>query len=370
MKEASELYHFKTNGQRAAANDSLFQFLSGYRISPAGWGFGEPRTTSGYTSSPRWWLDAAGNMVRQNQNGFATMRIPISNQRVNAASRIAGLSPFAPESWCAYLQSVRNFWGEHGWLTDHVPYLYALDEPSLAGMGLVGRQAASAHSCFPGAKVLVTGNPMPSNRFLWDNEDGDDVDIWAVLSRRWYGQFNAPRGRLASIQKVRRAGKSAWSYTFHGVAGTPGYALTEPLSDPRVFLLWNALEGIPGTLYGQGVTSYHSDDVFNSLQQHGEFVLVYPGEHTPDRERAPRTDPGRDRGLGPLRHRPPPLRPDDGATDPRRRRTLQHDRLPARSSPAPRAASSTAARSTRGPSGRTTPRPQRRSRPRTCGRCD
>ena len=281
MKEAGELYHFKTNGQRAAANDSLFQFLSGYRISPAGWGFGEPRTTSGYTSSPRWWLDAAGNMVRQNQNGFATMRIPISNQRVSAASRIAGLSPFAPESWCAYLQSVRNFWGEHGWLTDHVPYLYALDEPSLAGMGLVGRQAASAHSCFPGAKVLVTGNPMPSNRFLWDNEDGDDVDIWAVLSRRWYGQFNAPRGRLASIQKVRRAGKSAWSYTFHGVAGTPGYALTEPLSDPRMFLLWNALEGIPGTLYGQGVTSYHSDDVFTSLRQHGEFVLVYPGEHTP-----------------------------------------------------------------------------------------
>jgi hypothetical protein len=48
-----------------------------------------------------------------------------------------------------------------------------------------------------------------------------------------------------------------------------------------MFLLWNALEGIPGTLYGQGVTSYHSDDVFNSLRQHGEFVLVYPGEHTP-----------------------------------------------------------------------------------------
>ena len=281
VKEAGELYHFTTNGQRAAANDSLFQFLSGYRISPAGWGFGEPHSTSGYTSSPRWWQDAAGNMVRQNQNGFATMRIPISNQRVSAASRIAGLSPFEPESWCAYLQSVRNFWGEHGWLTDHVPYLYALDEPSLAGMGLVGRQAASAHSCFPGAQVLVTGNPMPSNRFLWDNKDGNDVDIWAVLSRRWYGQFNAPRGRLAAIKKVRRAGKSAWSYTFHGVAGTPGYALTEPLSDPRMFLLWNALEGIPGTLYGQGVTSYHSDDVFTSLRQHGEFVLVYPGEHTP-----------------------------------------------------------------------------------------
>jgi len=220
-------------------------------------------------------------MVRQNQNGFATMRIPISNQRTSAASRIAGLSPFAPESWCSYLQAVRTFWDQHGWLSGHIPYLYALDEPSLAGMGLVGRQAASAHSCFPGAKVLVTGNPSSSNRFLWDNKDGDDVDIWVVLSRRYYGQFNAPRGRLASIQQARRAGKSVWSYTFHGVEGTPGYALTEPLSDPRMFLLWNSLEGISGTLYGQGVTSYYKDDPFHSLSQRGEFVLVYPGEHTP-----------------------------------------------------------------------------------------
>jgi glycosyl hydrolase family 123 len=281
VKKASELYHFTTNGQRAAANDSLFQFLSSYRISPAGWGFGEPHSQAGYTSSARWWLDAAGNMVRQNQNGFATMRIPISNQRTSATSRIAGLSPFAPETWCSYLQSVRGFWGEHGWLRGHVPYLYALDEPNLAGMGLVGRQASSAHSCFPGAKVLVTGNPSPSNRFLWDGHGGDDVDIWAVLSRRYYGQFTAPRERLRTIQAAKRAGKSIWSYTFHGVAGTPGYALTEPLSDPRMFLLWNALEGIPGTLYGQGVTSYYSDDVFQSLRRNGDFVLVYPGAHTP-----------------------------------------------------------------------------------------
>jgi hypothetical protein len=281
VKEAGELYHFTTNGQRAGANDSLFQFLSGYRISPAGWGFGDPRSASGYTTSPKWWLDTAGNMVRQNQNGFPAMRIPISNQRVSAASRIAGLSPFAPESWCDYLRQVRSFWDQHGWLSGHVPYLYSLDEPSMAGMGLVGRQAAAAHSCFPGAQVLVTGNPTSGNHFLWDNKDDDDVDIWAVLSRRWYGEFNAPREKLATIQKTRRAGHSAWSYTFHGVAGTPGYALTEPLSDPRMFLLWNALEGIQGTLYGQGVTSYYSDDVFNSLRSRGEFVLVYPGQHTP-----------------------------------------------------------------------------------------
>ena len=281
VKEAGELYHFRSNAQRAAANDSLFQFLSAYRIAPAGWGFGEPKSAAGYTSSRKWWLDAAGNMVRQNQNGFAAMRIPISNQRTSAASRIADLSPFAPESWCDYLRSVRSFWAEHGWLRGRVPYLYALDEPSLAGMALVARQADAAHSCFGGARVLVTGNPTLSNRFLWDNRGGDDVDIWVVLSRRYYGQFRASRAKLKTIRAVRRAGKSVWSYTFEGIAGTPGYALTEPLSDPRVFLLWNALEGIEGTLYGQGVTSYFNDDVFSSLRQRGQFVLVYPGERTP-----------------------------------------------------------------------------------------
>jgi Glycoside hydrolase 123, catalytic domain len=281
VKKAQELYNFRSNGQRAAANDSLFQFLSYYRISPAGWGFGEPRTQSGYTSSNRWWLDAAGNMVRQNQDGFAAMRIPISNQRTNAASRIAGLSPFAPESWCAYLQSVRSFWDQHGWLSGHVPYLYALDEPGIAGMGLVARQASTAHSCFPGSQVLVTGNPTSSNRFLWDNKDGDDVDIWAVLSRRYYGQYNAPRQKLAAIQKVRRAGKTVWSTTYQGVPGTPGYTLTEPLSDPRMFLLWNALEGIRGTLYAQGTTSYYTGDPFDSLHDNGEYVLIYPGEREP-----------------------------------------------------------------------------------------
>jgi hypothetical protein len=162
-----------------------------------------------------------------------------------------------------------------------VPYLYALDEPDLAGMALVGRQAATAHGCFPGSQVLVTGNPTSSNRFLWDNRNGDDVDIWAVLSRRYYGQFGGPRSRLATIQAVRRAGKSVWSSTYTGVSGTPGYALTEPLSDPRMFLLWNALEGIPGTLYGQGVTSYYAGNPFDGLRDRGEFVLVYPGERTP-----------------------------------------------------------------------------------------
>jgi hypothetical protein len=281
VRKADELYHLGSNSARAGASDSLFQFLSAYRISPADWGFADPKSPAGYTSSSKWWLDAAGNMVRQNQGGFTTMRIPISNQHPSERNRIAGLSPYEPEAWCDYLRSIRGFWQDHDWLSGRVPYLYALDEPGADGMRLVARQSAAAHSCFPGAHVLITGNPTTSNRFLWDNRGGNDVDIWTVLSRRYYGQLAAPRGRLKLIRRAERAGKQIWSYTFSGVGGTPGYSAAEPLSDPRMFLLWNALEGIRGTLYAQGMTSYFSGNPLDSVRSNGEFVLIYPGRVGP-----------------------------------------------------------------------------------------
>jgi hypothetical protein len=281
VKKADELYHLGSNAARSAANASLFSFLSAYRISPAGWGFGEPREPTGYSTSPKWWLDAAGNMVKQNPDGFATMRIPISNQRASPQNRIAGISPYAPATWCDYLQSVRGFWEQHGWLEGRIPYLYTLDEPGPEGMKLVGQQAAVAHRCFPGAKMLVTGNPSQANRFLWDNRMGDDVDIWAVLSRRYYGQYGRPREKYDVIQRARTAGKMIWSSTYDGVSGSPGYSAAEPLSNPRMFLLWNALEGIQGTLYAQGMTSYYTGNPFASLRSNGEYVLIYPGPKAP-----------------------------------------------------------------------------------------
>jgi hypothetical protein len=281
VNKVDELYHLGSNAAKAAANESLFSFLSAYRISPSSWGFGEPRSPDGYTASSKWWLDATGNMVRENLIGFGAMRIPISNQRASQGNRIAGISPFAIESWCGYLQSVRGFWEQRGWLQGRVPYLYALDEPSRSGMKLVAQQAASAHSCFPGARVLLTGNPDRTNRFLWDGRNQDDVDIWAVLSRRYYGRFNHPRQSLRLVEQARRAGKMIWSYSYTGIAGTPGYGAVEPLSNPRLLLLWNALEGIQGTLYGQGMTSYTAGSPLDSVGAKGEFVLLYPDRSAP-----------------------------------------------------------------------------------------
>jgi hypothetical protein len=48
-----------------------------------------------------------------------------------------------------------------------------------------------------------------------------------------------------------------------------------------MFLLWNALEGIQGTLYAQGVTSYTKGNPLDAVAANGESVLVYPGADGP-----------------------------------------------------------------------------------------
>jgi hypothetical protein len=293
LAKASQLYNLRTNEQRVAANRSLFGLLGAYRISPGSWGFAEPRGPLGYESSPKWWLDSAGNFLGQlaSTPGFSALRIPISSNRTSDRNYIAGLSPFEPETWCTYLGNVRAFWAQHDAArADSVEYLFGLDEPGLPGQRLVARQAAVLHRCFPGGRQLMTGNPSRANTFLWNGRGGDDLDIWTVLSRRYYGKFTAPaqkragkdraRDYLALTDKVRARGAMVWSYTYTGTPGTPGFAATEPLSNPRLFMLWNALEGIEGVLYGQGTTSYTKANPFDSIGS-GEFVLLYPGPSGP-----------------------------------------------------------------------------------------
>jgi hypothetical protein len=293
VAKSAQLYGFTTNEQRKTANRSLFGFLGSYRVSPGSWGFAEPRGPLGYESSPKWWLDSAGNFLSQlaSSPGFSALRIPISSNRTSPRNYIAGLSPEEPQKWCDYLRSVRSFWAQHQVLrADAVPYVFGVDEPGLSGQRLVARQAAVVHRCFPGGRQLMTGNPSPANRFLWDGRGGDDLDIWTVLSRRFYGKWTSPaharagrsraREYLGTIDKVRARGKLVWTYTYTGTAGTPGLAATEPLSNPRMLMLWTALEGVEGVLYGQGTTSYSKANPFESIGT-GEFVLLYPGPFGP-----------------------------------------------------------------------------------------
>jgi hypothetical protein len=293
VSKTAQLYDFRTNEQRIAANRSLFGLLGAYRISPGSWGFAEPRGPLGYESSPKWWLDSAGNFLGQlaSTPGFSAMRIPVSSNRTSERNYIAGLSPSEPETWCSYLRQVHAFWIQHEAVrADSVAYLFGQDEPGLSGQRLVARQAATLHKCFPAGRQLMTGNPSAANAFLWDGKAGDDLDIWTVLSRRYYGKFTVPaqeraaksrsRDYLEMIDKVRSRRKMVWSYTYTGTSGTPGFAATEPLSNPRMLMLWNALEGIEGVLYGQGTTSYTKANPFDSIGT-GEFVLLYPGPFGP-----------------------------------------------------------------------------------------
>ncbi len=271
----------------------LFSFLASYRISPNNWGYGNPRTTAGYTSDQRWWLDKSSQMATAvgDPRRFASMWIPISSNRWPKSSYVGGLSPYAPQTWCSYLRSVHGYWQQEGWLASY-PYLWGMDEPGPKNSKTVSEQASVAHSCFPGSHVIVTGNPSPQNKLLW-NGGSNDVDTWVVLADRYYGKYTTPSQlkkhvshatqRLKPIDRVRRQGKQIWTYTYETKAhSTPSFGATERLTDPRVFVDWAALEGISGVLYGQGTTTYgKSNPLVSNDRAQGGFVLIYPGRDGP-----------------------------------------------------------------------------------------
>jgi hypothetical protein len=134
---------------------------------------------------------------------FASMWIPISSNRWSASTYVGGQSPFQPQTWCSYLKSVRGFWQSHGWLEDTYPYLWAMDEPGPARFHVVQQQAKVTHSCFAGSNVIITGKPTVQNRFLW-NGGSDDVDVWAVLASRYYGEYTAPSLSRHGISHARQ----------------------------------------------------------------------------------------------------------------------------------------------------------------------
>jgi hypothetical protein len=288
VNTVARMYGFSTHAERRAAHTSLYRFLARYRISPSSWGFGEPRTPAGYQRSTKWWLDSATNMKEAADSGFPAMRVPISSNRTTPGNWIGGVDPAQPGGWCDYLRSARAFWAAQGWLDRSLPFLYALDEPDVRGMQLVAYQSKVLHRCWPGARSLTTGNPTSENRFLFDGRGGDDLDIWVVHARRYYGRWTAPtatknrsRELLSSIKTVRRM-SSLWSYTYGTSKGTPGLSAVEPLHNPRMLMLWNALERMRGFLYGQGTTNYEARvSPYDRLLRGGEFVLLYPAKTGP-----------------------------------------------------------------------------------------
>ena len=273
----------------------LFAFLASYRLSPNDWGYASPDSKSGYTTSGDWFHDKAARMIEAvgEPRQFAAMRIPMSNNRATPHKWIAGVSPYRPKTWCPYLEAVKGFWESHGWLPGAYPYLWGMDEPGPRLEKIVRRQAAAAHACWPGSHVVITGEPQPFNRYLW-NGGADDVDVWAILESRYYGEFTDPRPYregerratmfLRSIDAARKRGKQIWTYTYESRAHqTPGLAAVEPASNSRMFVEWAALEDITGLLRGNGMTSYdpHSNPLRTNNEGGGDYILIYPGRDAP-----------------------------------------------------------------------------------------
>jgi hypothetical protein len=277
--KASELYGVAPESTLAG----LFSFFASYRLAPNNWGYGNPNAKSGYTSDRRWWLDKVGQMVTAagRPEQFASMWIPVSNNRWAPSTYVGDQSPFKPQTWCGYLRSVRDFWQKNGWLGSY-PYLWGMDEPGLTRYRVVDKQAKAAHSCFSGSHVIVTGRPTAENRFLW-NGGKDDVDTWVVLASRCYGKYGKPTQNLKPINAVRRRHKQVWAYTYDAAShSTPGFTATEPLADPRMFVDWAALEGMTGLLYGEGTTTYSKGNpLVSNDKAAGSYVLIYPGRTGP-----------------------------------------------------------------------------------------
>src|SRR3954452_3343345 len=113
----------------------LFSFLASYRISPNSWGYGNPKFASGYTSDRNWWLDKTDQMVSAagQPAQFASMWIPVSNNRWSPSTYVGGRSPYRPQGWCSYLHSVHGFWEKHGWLGSY-PHLFGVGEAGAAAL--------------------------------------------------------------------------------------------------------------------------------------------------------------------------------------------------------------------------------------------
>jgi hypothetical protein len=291
--------------------DRLYSLLSDYRISPGNWEYATPYPDGYQDRGTSWNRLAATRMAAEGAFPFNTMRLPIGTQHTPVSR--TGQSPRRPETWATYLSSqVLPFWQAHGW--SNRALVWGWDEPGPAyGRRYVAPQACAAHAA--GVPYLTTAAPerriaarrvtIPwgagtrtytvkahgvDNEFLWDGQGCDDVDIWAVLSRRFYGSFATPveqKGHIdaqhelsAAIRTARERGASIWSFTYEPVnhdLGSPGYAATEPVTDGRVLGLWNALEGADGTLYADGMTGYGDGvDPYTRLAQHGQHVLLYP----------------------------------------------------------------------------------------------
>ena len=205
----------RRDGEHRHHRSSLLAFLSDYRISPGNWEYGTPYP-DGYQDRGTYWNGlAATRMAAEGAFPFTTMRLPIGTQHTPVSR--TGQSPRQPGDLGGVpdRRTCCPFWQAHGWLEPRARVGLGrararLRPPVRRAAGLRGARggrpvpddrraradasprAASTIPWGAGTRSYTVQAHGDDNEFLWDDQGCDDVDIWAVLSRRFYGSFATP----------------------------------------------------------------------------------------------------------------------------------------------------------------------------------
>ena len=222
---------------------------------------------------PSWHTDRATRMRAQAAPGFNTLRVPLSTQHQAGQAWLGKASPYAPSDVGAVARARAAVLGAR------------LDRPRRRlGLGRAGaegvapRRAAGGGAAprLPRREGALDGLAAPREPLAPRRRRRRPrrlVGARAALLRAVRQAAGAVRGRRGGAP----ARQGALVVTYHGVAGSPGFDATEPLTDVRMFFAWNALEGTAGTLYSDGLARYQGLDPWRALPGDGQSVFLYPG---------------------------------------------------------------------------------------------
>ena len=225
--------------------------------------------------------------ARRRPPGFSALRIPISSNRTSARNTSRASSPRSPARGAATSAtctrsgrsttcSVRTRCRTSSASTSRGS---PASGSSRAGGGrpslLPRRPAAHDREPLAGERVPLGRQGRRRPRHL-DRPLAPLLRQVDVAGARAGGQ--EPGARLPPVDRQGRArGKMVWAYTYTGTRGTPGFAATEPLSNPRMLMLWTRARGPRWRPLRAGHDELQKRRTRSRRSGPARSVLLYPG---------------------------------------------------------------------------------------------
>jgi len=314
-----------TDDQRIARMVSLVRFMAERHVTPWDYPFVAPTPAGAYPTVEQTgiWTRAPGSFLG------AYLADPSA---ADTAARVlphrslqAPVSMMDAEPRAAFLAGVAAGWLERGWPVAGSLF-HVWDEPSPASeQNQMPAINAAVHAALPGVLTYAESFPVvprparrlckwfgdracrtfrgseASNEHLWDG-GADDVDIWSIATRRYYGRYTTPlerhydidngHERYRLLQELRRRGKQIWSYAyFNRDRRLPDLAIDGPATDPSLLMAFSAYEANGGWFHwafnrwldstpGSGAARNPYDDplswIVGQARSNGEATLIYP----------------------------------------------------------------------------------------------